>query len=46
MSTTKTKKVDWKALIKPYVEPVEKETEYQFSNGRKFKRRKNKGIYA
>ena len=46
MATTNVKQVDWKALVKPYIEPVEKEVEYKFSNGKKFYRRKKKGIYA
>ena len=46
MSTTNTKKIDWKALVKPYIEPLEKEVEYKMSNGKKFYRRKNKGVYA
>ena len=44
--STNTRKIDWKVLVREYANPKAKEVEYRFSNGKKYYRRKNKGIYA
>ncbi len=46
MSNT-TKDVDWSALVKRQNDYKKKEVpEYRFSNGRKFERKENRGVYA